>query len=192
MRQPIMILALTVAPALAAAQASAGAQAEGRSKSEVTARHDPAPRIPDGYSAETRARLEVMFETARRKQIPAQSMSDRMAEGEAKGASENQIVAATATTLAQLEMSQSALVRAGRDHPSDEEVVRGAQILARGASGAQLALLARGNPSEHRLEGSLEILTALSARGMPVDRAVTAIVSAGASVGLGVGPIRKP
>ncbi len=57
-------------------------------------------------------------------------------------------MAATATALAQLEMSQSALVRAGRDHPSDQEIVCGAQILARGASGAQLGLLIRRDPSE--------------------------------------------
>lgn len=192
MRKPIMILALTVAPALAAAQASAGAQAEARAQASVTVERGEAPRIPGGFSAETRAKLEAMFETARRKSLPAEPMKDRMAEGQTKGASEREILAASATTLAQLEMSQAALIRAGRDHPSDEEVVRGAQIIARGASGAQLALLARRDPSERRLEVALEVLTDLSARGMPVDRAITAIVSAGATAGLGLGEARKP
>lgn len=194
MRQSMVILALTAAPALAAAQASAGAQAEARSTTEVTVSRGEGPRIPEGFSAETRARLEAVFETARRKSLPAQPIGDRMAEGQAKGASESQIVAASASTLAQLEMSQAALVRAGRDHPSDQDIVRGAQLLARGASGAQLELLARHDASELRLEGALEVLTTLSARGMPVDRTVTAVVGAGATagLGLGLGLVRKP
>lgn len=192
MRKPLVILALTVAPALAAAQASAGAQAEAREKTEVTVERGGSPRIPEGFSAETRARLEAMFETARRKSLPPEPMNDRMAEGQAKGASESEIVAAGATTLAQLETSQQALVRAGREQPSDEEIVRGAQILARGASSAQLTLLAGRGPSERRLEVALEVLTDLSARGVTVDGAIGAITTAGATAGLGLGGVRKP
>lgn len=38
----------------------------------------------------------------------------------------------------------------------------------------------------------LFLATEASARGMPVDRAITAIVSAGATAGLGLGGARKP
>jgi hypothetical protein len=192
MRQPIVILVLTVAPALAAAQASAGAQAEARSKTEVTVQRGELPRIPEGFSAETRARLEAIFETARQKSLPAEPMTNRMAEGQAKGASESELVAASAITLAQLEMSQSALVRAGRGQPTEAEISRGAQLLARGASSAQLTLLAGRDPSDRRLDAALAVLTDLSARGMPVDRAITAVVSVGATAGLGLGSAPKP
>ena len=169
MRNPILILALTVVPALAAGQASAGAQAETRAQAGITVERGDSPRIPAGFSADTRARLEAMIETARRKSLPAKPMTDRMAEGQAKGAGESQIVAAAATTLAQLELSQSALIRAGRERPSEEDVARGAQIIARG-----------------------EVLTDLTARGVPVDRALTVTAGITGTTGLRLGAPRKP
>jgi hypothetical protein len=192
MRQPIVILALTVAPALAAAQVTGSTQAETRAQTDVTVERGESPRVPRGFSAETRARLEAMFETARRKSLPAEPMADRMAEGRAKGASEGQIVAATATTLAQLEMSQSALIRAGRERPSEEAVARGAQIIARGATRAQLTALAAGEPSDARLEVALETLTELTARGVPVDRALTVTGGIAGAAGIRLGTARKP
>jgi len=192
MRQPIVILALTVAPAFAAAQAQGSAEVETRAQAGITVERGESPRIPGGFSAETRARLEAMIETARRKSLPAEPMTDRIAEGRAKGASESQIVAATATTMAQLELSQSALIRAGREPPSEEEVARGAQIIARGASTAQLTALAGREPSERRLEVALETLTELIARGVPVDRALAVIGSVSGPAGIRLGAARKP
>ena len=192
MRTPILILALTVVPALAAGQASAGAQAETRAQAGITVERGDSPRIPAGFSADTRAKLEAMIETARRKSLPAEPMTDRMAEGQAKGAGESQIVAAAATTLAQLELSQSALIQAGRERPSEEEVARGAQIIARGATRAELMALAGREPSEGRLAVALEVLTDLTARGVPVDRALTVTAGITSTTGLRLGAPRKP
>jgi len=192
MRQPIVILALTVAPALAAAQVTASTQAETRAQADITVERGESPRIPGGFSAEARARIEAMIETARRKNLPAEPMADRMAEGRAKGASESQIVAATATTLVQLEMSQSALIRAGRERPSQEEVSRGAQLIARGATRARLTALAAREPSEARLEVALQTLTELTARGVPVDRALTVAGGIAGATGIRLGAPRKP
>ena len=100
MRQFTLTLALTLAPVLAAAQASAGVQGETRARAEVSMRRGDEVRIPEGFSAETRARLEAMVEVARQKSLPTEPMTDRMAEGSAKGASEAQVVAATATAMA--------------------------------------------------------------------------------------------
>jgi hypothetical protein len=198
MRNGILVFALTLAPALAAAQAETGAQAEARAQAALTVRRGDPPRIPEEFSADTRARLTAMLEVARRKNLPEEPVNDRIAEGQAKGAAESDIVAASAATLARLELSQSVLLRAGRERPSDEEVSRGAQLLARGASTAQLSLLAGREPSERRLEVALQVLLDLTTQGMPVDRALAAVESAsttaGAHVGLGIGAgiIRKP
>ena len=192
MRKPMVILALTVAPALVAAQAQAGAQADTRAEAGVTVERGESPRIPATFSAETRARLAAMFETARQKSLPEEPMTDRVAEGQAKGASESRIVAATATMLAQLELSQTALIRAGHERPSDEAVTRGAELIARGATGAELTAVASREPSERRLEVALEVLTDLAARGVPVDRSLTVVGGLSATSGLRLGGARKP
>ena len=197
MRNAILVFALTLAPAVAAAQAETGARTDARAQAGLTARRGDSPRIPEEFSADTRARLTAMLDIARRKNLPAEPMQDRIAEGQAKGAAESEIVAASASTLAQLELSQSALIRAGRERPSDAEVSRGAQLLARGASSAQLTALAR-ELAERRLDVALEVLLDLTAQGMPVDRALAAVETAGAAagarigVGLGAGITRKP
>ena len=175
MRQFTLTLALTLAPVLAAAQASTGVQGETRARAEVSMRRGDEVRIPERFSAETRARLEAMVEVARKKSLPTEPMTDRMAEGSAKGASEAQVVAATATTMAQLEASQQALIRGGRERPSDGEVQRGAAAIARGTTSAQLEALVRQTPSERRLDVAFDVLTELTARGIPVDRALLAV-----------------
>jgi len=198
MRNAILVVALTLAPALAAAQAEAAAGAVTRAEAGLTVRRGEASRIPEEFSAETRARLTAMLEVARRKDLPAEPVNDRIAEGRAKGATEPEIVAASATTLTQLELSLAALVRAGRESPSDAEISRGAQLLARGASSVQLTTaLAGREPSERRLDTALEVLIDLTARGLPVDRALAAVGSAGTAgarigLGVGVGITRKP
>lgn len=192
MRKPIMILALTVAPALAAAQAQAGAQSDTRAETGVTVERGESPRIPAAFSTAARARLAAMFETAREKRLPEEPMTNRVAEGQAKGASESRIVAATATMLARLELSQTALIRAGHERPSDAAVTRGAELLASGASGAELTAVASRERSEGRLEVALEVLTDLAARGVPVDRALTVVGGLSATSGLRLGGARKP
>lgn len=198
MRNAILVFALTLAPAVAAAQAETGAETDARAQAALTTRRGDPSRIPEEFSADTRARLTAMLDVARRKNLPAEPMQDRIAEGQAKGAAESEIVAASASTLAQLELSQSALIRAGRERPSDAEISRGAQLLARGASSAQLTALAGREPAERRLDVALEVLLDLTAQGMPVGRALAAVETAGAAagarigVGLGAGITRKP
>jgi hypothetical protein len=170
MRTPTLILALTLAPALAAAQASTGAQVEARAHVQAAIQRAD-DRIPAGFSAEARARLEAMLERAQQENLPTAPMTDRMAEGRAKGASEAQIIAASSSTLAQLELAQSALIRAGNAHPTEEEVSQGSR----------------------RLDMAVQVLTELTARGVPVDQALAVIsASATAQAGLRLGVGRKP
>jgi hypothetical protein len=143
-------------------------------------------RMSAGVSAETRTRLDAMIRAAEREGLPTGPMVDRAAEGEAKGASDATILAAAAQTRAELGASLAALHRGGREQPEGEEVARGAQILARGATEAQLEALVRRTPSERRLTVAFDVLTDLTAHGLPVEHALAVVGSrleAGASDG---------
>jgi hypothetical protein len=211
MRATTLTLALVLVPAVLLGQATSGNPPADRTTATAAALVQANTKVQNGFSAEGRARLEATFQAALEKRLPTEPMADRMAEGQAKGANEAQIIAATQQTEAQLEASQQALIRAGRQRPSDEEVARGAQVIARGATSAQLEAFVRHAPSGRGLEVAFEVLTQLSARGVPVDQALTVIgakLEAGASdgrlvsvlgsanaqagLGLGVGLTRKP
>ncbi|HEV8454627.1 MAG TPA: hypothetical protein VGQ69_05335 [Gemmatimonadales bacterium] len=167
MRRTTLALALALAPGYLAAQSQPEGQTESKPASQTAA--------TAGFSAETRVRLEAMLRVARERELPTGPLTDRIAEGQAKGASEARILAATAQVEAQLMASQEALIRAGRERPSDAEVERGAELIAHGATTAQLETLARGQSSEHRLLMAFEVLTNLAARGVPVERALEVI-----------------
>jgi hypothetical protein len=128
-------------------------------------------------SAESRAQLEATFAAARQRDLPERPIQNRVAEGQAKGASEAQIVLAAQRMESRLEATQDAMIRAGRRDPSDAEVERGAQAMERGTTSAQLELIARRAPSERSLVVAFEVLSALEARGMAVDNAVAQISS---------------
>jgi hypothetical protein len=176
MRFAKLSLALLFAPALVAAQSTTTARVESRTEASVKAKVPPPPAHAK-LSAHAQARLEAMFEAAREKDLPTEPMEHRVAEGQVKGATEAQIIAAAAHSMAQLEAAHTAMVRAGRAHPSDEEVSRGASVIARGATEAQLQAFVRQAPSDRSLVVAFEVLTDLAARGVPVDRALAVVTS---------------
>jgi len=205
MRRTTFALMLAVAPGYLAAQ--------GQSTSQ------PQSQTPSGFSADARIRLEAMLQFARDNQLPAGPLLSVMAEGQAKGASEAQILAATQRTEAALSASQQALVRAGYSQPSDAQVERGARLIVSGASGAQLEAVARQAPSEQRLDVALQVLTDLTAQGVSINHALSVSTGLGGSAsgqagsaapsgqanppsgssltggltgGLGIGLVRKP
>ena len=187
MRRIALSFPLYLFPVLVAAQAPdsapASTQAKAKMSAEAAARVD---NLPPGLSAETRTRIETIVEAAHQKHLPGQPIADRAAEAKAKGATEAQMVSECGKTMAQLEASQTALIRAGRTHPDSGEVTRGAQVIARGATAAQLEAFARKAPSDRGLEVAFEVLTQLVARGVPVDRALAVVggrLSGGASDG---------
>ena len=167
MRRTTLALLLACAPVYLAAQSQDEGKPESRPASER--------RILAGFSAETRLQLEAMLQVARERELPTEPMTDRMAEGQTKGASEAQILVATRRVHAELVTAQTALIRAGREHPSDAEVERGAQLIARGATSAQLEAFVRSAPSDRRLEVAFEVLGNLAARGIPVDQAIAVV-----------------
>jgi hypothetical protein len=178
MRRTTIALMLACAPGYLAAQT----QPEGQTESKPAGQS----QASSGFSAETRVRLEAMLRVARERKLPTEAMTSVIAEGQAKGASDAQIIAATQRVETQLMASQQALIRAGHSQPSDAQVQRGARVLASGASSAQLEAFVRHAPSERRLEVAFQVLTDLAARGVPVDRALAVIgaqLSGGATDG---------
>jgi len=172
MRHAMLTLTLALVPGVLAGQVTADARAESRTTA--------------GISTETRTRVEAMIRAAERDGLPSEPMADRAAEGQAKRAPDAAILAAVARTRAELDASLAALHNGGREQPDRDEVTRGAQVLARGATEAQLEALVRRTPSERQLTVAFDVLTDLTARGLPVEHALAMVGSrleAGASDG---------
>jgi hypothetical protein len=129
-----MTVLMTVVPSLLAAQSSASG---------------PSPM--QGFSAEGRVQAEGTLHAARDRGLPEQPLYAVMLEGQAKGATEVQILGAERQTLARLELAQEAIVRAGRTEPTEAEVTRGASLLAQGMTSAELSAVVEGIPSSQSL-----------------------------------------
>lgn len=167
MKKIALAAALVVTPALAHAQSSAQSSAQVGAKAEVSAQATT-PRL----SADAQAKVDANVAAAHEKQLPEQPIRQRVAEGQAKGASEAQIVAASRSALLELQTSHDALVSAGRTQPSNEEVSRGASLIARGYTSAQLEAVARRAPADRSLAVAFDALTSLQAQGVTTANAV--------------------
>jgi hypothetical protein len=169
MKKLSMIVALSVVPAVAVAQQQVTATAHTEARARAAASSETR------LSAESRAQLEATFAAARERNLPEEPIRNRVAEGQAKAASEAQIVLAARRMEARLEATQEAMVRAGRSRPADAEVERGAQAMERGATAAQIEALVRHSPSDRSLVVSFDVLSRLASSGIAVDRAVAQI-----------------
>ncbi|HVX40820.1 MAG TPA: hypothetical protein VHB25_14715 [Gemmatimonadaceae bacterium] len=170
MKVATLTVALALAPGLLVAQqGSVSASASVNAQANVN--------VPANYSAESRAKIDAAFQAARAKHLPDQPMRQRMAEGQAKAASDAQVASAVAQTEARLDASQSAMIRAGRANPQPDEVTAGAQAMERGATDAQIEALAKHAPSDRSLTVAFNVLSKLEANGQPVDHALAQIQS---------------
>lgn len=197
MRRTAITLAMTLTPALLFAQASVTAKTDVSADAKAQAPHTQASagaqsstsatadfEAPSHFSARSRANLEATFRRAREQHVPEQPLRDRVAEGQAKGASEEQILISTNMLESRLAASQQALIRAGHAHPSDAEVERGADAEESGFTSAQVEAVARRTPPDRSVVVALDALTKLVARGVPTTQAVAQVQSrldAGAS-----------
>lgn len=172
MRTRVLSAALVLLPATLLAQASG--QARGSASANVAATGNVSFEAPRSFSASGKARLEAMYNDARAKDCPPEPMAKRVAEGEAKGASEAAILASTEKVKANLEASHDAQVKAGR-HPTHEETASGANAMERGVTGVQLETIAQHTPSDRSLVVALDVLTKLAANGTPVTQALNQV-----------------
>lgn len=154
MKSTVLTVLLTCAPAIVAAQASASANAN------VQANAQTSVAVPANFSAESKANIEATVQRARAANMPLQPLRQRIAEGQAKAASDAQIAVAVQRTEARLEASQQAMISAGRKNPTTAEVTAGEQAMAAGATQVQLETLVKRVPMDRPL--TLELLTTVS------------------------------
>ncbi len=178
MKTSTVSLVMLLVPAALCAQV--GGQAAASASAQATAD----VRVPASFSAEGQAKLSAMYAEAKEHHVPREPMYHRVAEGRAKGASEASIIASTGKVKANLEATQSAMVSAGRMHPSDEEMERGESAMERGVTKAQITAIAKSSQGDRSLVVAFDVLAKLAARGVPVGQAVAQVqanVTSGAS-----------
>lgn len=134
---------LTLAATLVLAPSALFAQASVQAQSGVSATSAAQAGSDHKLSAEAQASVDANLRVAREKKLPEEPIRQRVAEGQAKGASDAQIAAASGRTLVDLQSSFDAMVKAGRANPTEGEIASGASLIARGYTTAQLVDVAR-------------------------------------------------
>ncbi len=178
MRSTALTLVLSCLPALAFAQ-QASTSASASAQANVT--------IPAHYSQEARARITAAFERARERNVPDDQMRQRLAEGEAKGASDAQVATAVQKSEARLETSQSLLIKSGRSNPRPEEINNAALALEQGVAESRIVAAITNPPANASVAASLGALIQVPAASASAAGSVTGAVSgaaAGATAGV--------
>ena len=116
-------------------------------------------------------RLSLVLRDHQSRGLPVDPLRAKLAEGRAKGASEERIVAAVTLLAARMDT----VARALRPTVSDAELREGAEALGASATPAMLARLRARAPHES-LEPALIVLTRLLRRGVPRESAERAVV----------------
>lgn len=131
--------------------------------------------------------IDANLAIARKRGLPEGVLRRLVAEGRAKGATDAQIASASTRALVQLQASFDAIVRGGHARPSEEETARGATLLARGYTVAQLESVARRTPAERSLVVTLESLARVGGMGSVGSVVQGAHGVAGGAVGATLG-----
>src|SRR5689334_1195135 len=119
MKSTVLTVLITCAPAIVAAQVSASASANVQANAQTNI------AVPASFSAESKANIEATVQRARAANMPLQPLRQRIAEGQAKAASDAQIAVAVQRTEARLEAAQHAMIAAGRENPTTAEITAG-------------------------------------------------------------------
>jgi hypothetical protein len=193
MKAAILTTVFTFVPAIVVAQQAGTPPTPPQAKPPVSAQvggevqasaSAQGATTPSTYSAESRAKIDAAFKAAKDKNLPDAPMRERIAEGQAKGATEAQVVDAVQGVQTRLEASQAALIKGGRAQPDQNEIAGGAQAMERGATADQVSGLVKHAPAGRSLAVAFNTLAKLSANGEPVDGAlakITAKLDAGAT-----------
>jgi len=173
-----MKLVMTMA-AVAALAIPAAAAAQVETKATVGARVGvDAPAAQGGLSADATVRATADAG------LPDAPVRRAVARSRSRGASEAETARIAAEVQARLIASRDALSDNGRRVASNAEITAGADAMAKGATRAELALLARSAPPRRSLVASVDALARLGTRSGDFARSATTIagrLQAGAS-----------
>jgi hypothetical protein len=147
--------------ALASTAPSAGAQEQ------------PDRTLPAQLSAQTRATLERLIDSARVAGLPVDPLYSKVREGVFRSADDARVIAAVQRLGRDLGDARSAL----GDSAGGEEVTAGANALRAGIRPADLARLreSRGRRGGHPLTVALVVLADLATRGVPPAMAASSV-----------------
>lgn len=186
MRNLSELVRLILAPSLSVAQSSASEMETRLNAGHTSANTYAKVRTPTtlatertrvlrGLTVKARERADRAFRTARQDAVPEGPLITAMLEAWTTATTESQVIRAQQRTLARLQMSKEAMVRAGRSRPSDEAISLGAGVLAQGVTEVQLEELARLSSSDRSLLVAFETLRRLIAHGVPAPVAVAKV-----------------
>lgn len=167
MKKITLAASLLITPAIVHAQTSVQAQSKASINTSVLASGGE-----HRLGADAQSKVDANLRVARERKLPDEPIRQRVAEGQAKGASDAQVVAASGRTLVDLQSSFDAMGRGGHSSPSDAEITRGAALMARGYTSVQIEGIARKAPSDRSLVVAFDALTSLQARGVSTGRAI--------------------
>lgn len=178
MRTATLTAVLSFVPAIAFAQAGPPNPPKTPPAASAQATSNGNVGLSSGkLSASAQTKIDAIFQTAKSKNLPDQPIRERIAEGQAKGAAEAQIVDAAQGVETRLEASQAALIKAGRAQPQPTEIASAAQAMERGANDTHIAALAKHAPADRSLAVSFSVLAKLTANGESVDNALAKIAA---------------
>jgi hypothetical protein len=162
---------------IALAPAALAAQVAGSASARVQAGADAQVGKSVSASAASSTTVDAEIAVARERGLPERPIRRRVAEGRAKGASEEQVALAARRVRMNLETAHEAMVSAGRARPSDEEVERGASAMEHGYTPAQIEAIASAAAGDRSLVVAFDVLARLSERGVPTARALAEVQS---------------
>jgi hypothetical protein len=114
---------------------------------------------------------------ARRRGLPDEPIRRRVSEGRANGATESQLIVAAHRMRVTMESAVEAMAAGGRSRPSDAEIEKCAGAMDQGFTRSQVEAVTRAAPSDRSLGVAFDVLTKLSARGLPVSRALEQVTT---------------
>ena len=172
--------------------ATAQVSAQAESRVEVRGQTRAAPeRTPTSGAASEQSRqgvgsldAEAVVRATAEAGLPTAPVRRTVAEGEAKGAVEADVVRAAVRTQGRLMIAREALESDGEREPSQGEITLGAEALLRGADRADLERMADAAPEGRSLEASLQTMLSLGAQGQSarqISSSIAAQLAAGAN-----------
>lgn len=133
---------------------------------------DPSAQLRAVLPPEVAERVLARIVEARTRALPAQALEHRALELVAKGVAPADVERGIDRHAERLERARAALVRGGRELPSDAETEAAELVMHHGAGGEAVSALAEAAPSGRSLAVPLFVLSQLMDRGLPSDQAL--------------------
>jgi hypothetical protein len=137
---------------------------------------DPSELLKARLPADVAARVLAKIAEARAQQLPAQALEHRALKFAAKGVKPESIEKSINEQFERMKHAKDAIEKGRGGKASDEEIEGGADVIRKGADGAQVSTLAKNAPSGRSLVVPLFVIGQLIDRGLPSDEALARVL----------------